>query len=130
MFDDHIWVEIPLANADRLLCGCIYRSPTKEKGAAERSTNQVCNIISEAINKHYSHLLICGDFNYPDIEWENESVGENSEHLAFFVSRIQENFLPQHISEPTRYRFGEEPSLLDLVLTNEECMVLNLEYQS
>ena len=41
VFDDHIWVEIPLANADRLLCGCIYRSSTKEKGAAERSTNQV-----------------------------------------------------------------------------------------
>ena len=36
----------------------------------------------------------------------------------------------QHISEPARYRFGEEPSLLDLVLTNEEGMVLNLEYQS
>ena len=36
----------------------------------------------------------------------------------------------KHISEPTRYRFGEEPSLLDLVLTNEEGMVLILEYQS
>ena len=63
-------------------------------------------------------------------DWENESLGENSEHLAFFVSRIQESFPHQHISEPTRYRFGEEPNLLDLVLTNEEGMVRNLEYQS
>ena len=39
-------------NADRLLCGCIYRSPTKEKEAAEKSTNQDRNIISEAVNKH------------------------------------------------------------------------------
>ena len=41
VFDDHIWVEIPLANADRLVCGCIYRSPRKEKEAAKKSTNQV-----------------------------------------------------------------------------------------
>ena len=74
--------------------------------------------------------MICGDFNYPEIDWENESVGENSEHLAFFVARIQESFLHQHISEPTRYKFGEEPSLLDLVLTNEDGMDLNLKYQS
>ena len=35
----------------------------------------------------------------------------------------------QHVSEPTRFRIGEEPSLLDLVLTNEEGMIQNLEYQ-
>ena len=74
--------------------------------------------------------MICRDFNYPEIDWEDESVGENSEPLAFFVSKIQASFLHQHISELTRYRFGEEPSLLDLVLTNEEGMVRNLEYQS
>ena len=28
--DDHVWVEISLRCKDRLLCGCIYRSPTKK----------------------------------------------------------------------------------------------------
>ena len=111
-------MEIPLANADRLLCVCIYRSPTKEKEAVEKWTNQVGNISSEAENKHYSHIYN-GDFNYPVIDRENESVGESSEHLAFFVSRIHESFLHQHICEHTRYRFGEEPSLVNY-----------LEYQS
>ena len=92
ILDDYIWEEIPLANPDRLLCGCIYRNPRKEKEAAEKSTNQVCNIISEAVNKHYNHLLICRYFNYPEIDWENESVGENSEHFVFLSEDTRKVF--------------------------------------
>ncbi len=32
-------------------------------------------------------------------------------------------FLYQHITEYTRYREGQNPSLLDLILTNAEGMV-------
>ena len=73
-FKDHLWVEILLTGNDSLLCGCIYRSPTKEKEATTKSTIQVCDIISKAVERHNTHLLICGDFNYPEIDWENESL--------------------------------------------------------
>ena len=119
VFADHLRVEIPLAKEDSLLCGCVYRSPTKEKEATIKSTTQVCDLISEATGKNHSHLLICGDFNYPEIDWENESVGENSDHLASFMTKIQDCLLHQHITESTRFRFGEEPSLLDLILTTK-----------
>ena len=33
------------------------------------------------------------------------------------------------MAEPTRYRQGEEPSVLDLVFSNEEGMVHNWVYQ-
>ena len=46
-----------------------------------------------------------------------------------FVNTTQGCFLYQHIAEPTRYRQGEEPSVLDLVFSNEEGMVHNLAYQ-
>lgn len=36
--------------------------------------------------------------------------------------------LYQHITEPTRYRLGTEPHILDLVLMNEEQMVDNVTY--
>ena len=68
--------------------------------------------------------MICGDFNYPEIDWQNESSNENSGHCSSFLNTIQDCFLHQHVTEPTRY--GEEPSLLDLVLSNEEAMVYNL----
>ena len=28
-FDGHVWIELQLKNNDKLLCGCIYRSPKK-----------------------------------------------------------------------------------------------------
>lgn len=34
----------------------------------------------------------------------------------------------QHITKPTRFREGNESSILDLILTNEETMVDEIEY--
>ena len=97
VFDDHVWIEISLRNGDNLLCGCIYRSPTKEKTATIESTAKVCEVISEAIQKNSSHLLICGDFNYPSIDWEHEYVEESSNIIPFLYT-IQACFLHQHCS--------------------------------
>ena len=30
-FKESVWVKIPLVNHDRLLCGCIYKSPSLEE---------------------------------------------------------------------------------------------------
>ena len=46
-----------------------------------------------------------------------------------FMETIKDLFLKQHVTEPTRYRNGEEPSLLDLIMTNEDGMIQNLSYQ-
>ena len=93
------------------------------------STNQVCDILAKASERNDAYLLICGDFNYREIDWKNESSNENSEHCSSFLNTIQDCFLHQHVAEPTRYRRGEEPSLLDLVLSNEEGMVYNLAHK-
>ena len=60
---------------------------------------------------------------------ENESSNENSERCPSFLNTIQDCFLHQHVIEPTRYTHGEELSLLDLVLSNEEGMVYNLAHE-
>ena len=127
-FKDLLWVEIHLSRNDSILCGCIYRSSTKEKEALE-STNQVCDILAKASERNDVYLLICGDFNYREIDWENESSNENSEHCSSFLNTIQDCFLHQHVTEPTRCRHGEESSLLDLVLSNEEGRVYNLAHE-
>ena len=118
-FKDHLWVEIHLSRNDSILCGCIYRSPTKEKEASLESTNEVYDILAKASERNDVYLLICGDFNYQEVDWENESSKEKSEHCSSFLNTIQDCFLHQHVNEPTRYRHGEDPSLLDLVLSND-----------
>ena len=125
-YKDHVWTEIRLRNNDVLLCGCIYRSPTKDKDAEKETTQAICEIISEAVQRNHSRLLICGDFNYPTIDWECEH--STNENAKTFLEGIQGNHLYQHVCTPTRHREGREPSLLDLIITNEEGMVNNLEH--
>ncbi|MEW8547739.1 MAG: hypothetical protein AB2693_29880, partial [Candidatus Thiodiazotropha sp.] len=43
---------------------------------------------------------------------------------------IRDCFLFQHVKQPARFRTGQEPSILDLVFTNEENMIDNIEYFS
>ena len=73
--------------------------------------------------------MICSDFNYCEIDWENESSDEKDKHLSTFINAVQDCFLHQHVTGHTRFRPGEEPSLLDLIFTNEEGLIYNLEYQ-
>ena len=125
---DQIWIEISFIGKDTLLVGCIYRSPTNDKTLTAESTMRVSEAIKQAMDRKNSHILIGGDFNYKEIDWENEFVEECNIHLTPFINTIQDHFLTQHVTESTRYRQGEQPNLLDLILTNEEGMVQNLTY--
>ncbi|CAC5386629.1 unnamed protein product [Mytilus coruscus] len=56
------------------------------------------------------------------------SLADVSDYNMF--GNLQENFLFQHVTRPTRWRGTNTPHTLDLILTNEENMISNLEYQS
>ena len=129
-YEDQIWVEISLRNKDSLLCGCMYRSPTRDKEQTVQNTASICKSIFEVVGRKNSHLLICGDFNYPDIEWNSEYVSSESNDILPFLDAIQDCHLHQHIFKPTRYRDGNEPSLLDLIFTNEEGMLQTLQHNA
>ena len=45
-----------------------------------------------------------------------------------FLDAVRDAYLTQHIDEPTRYRHGQTPHILDLLLTNENNTVSNIEY--
>ena len=87
----------------------------------KKSTAKVCDIIREVMQRKPSHVIICGDFNYPSIDWENEYVHETK--VRPFLETVQEVYLHQHIAQPTRYRVGQEPSRLDLIMSGEEGLV-------
>ena len=49
-------------------------------------------------------------------------------HPAFkFIECLRDNFLFQHVHSNTRHRFGQEPSCLDLVLSDKEELIENLK---
>ena len=73
-YEDHLWVEVKLRYHDSLLCGCIYRTPNKENSKVTETTKKVCDIITEAVGRNNTHVVICGDFNYSEIDWDCEYV--------------------------------------------------------
>ena len=78
-----------------------------------------------------SHKLIVGDFNYKQIDWDTWFTPKNeNSNEQMFIDCIQDMYWYQHTLTPTRYREGEEPSILDLVFTNEEAMIQQISHQS
>ena len=74
-------------------------------------------------------MVIAGDFNLPKINWQVGLSSAPPSHCSHgFVDLLNDSFLYQHVDRPTRFRLGETPHTLDLVLSSEEAMVKNLEY--
>lgn len=128
-FEENLFVQIRLNNNDKLLIGIIYRSPSER---SIEHNSKLRELLVEASNKGFTHILIMGDFNYPDIDWVNyNSRGDKTDSPEYkFVDTVQDCFLFQHINKPTRWKGTQTPNILDLILTNEEQMVNNIEYSS
>ena len=78
-----------------------------------------------------SHILLMGDFNFPEIDWINNIVSgsEESEPQKFF-DMIQDEFYVQHVEKPTRRRGFQKPSLIDLIFSRDENMVDDITHQA
>ena len=123
-FESCVWNIITLNKKDKLLVGCIYKSTS----STEYNTNLLIEMLKKAVEKHgISHLLIFGDFNFPEIDWINYLIkGSDISLPAIFFDITQDLFLKQHVDFNTRFREGNESSMLDLIFTNEDYMIENL----
>ena len=100
--EESVWCEMKLGNNDKLLIGCIYRSPNS---TLENNPRLNKMIIDAARLKTFTHVLIGGDFNYPGINWQNETTARSDVHPeTLFLESIQEAFLYEHVKYPTHYR--------------------------
>ena len=62
-----------------------------------------------------------GDFNYRGIDWSlNTTTGGSDSNEQSFLDTVNDQFMHQHVNEPTRCRPGQRPSLLDLILTSSD----------
>ncbi|GAA52034.1 hypothetical protein CLF_107249 [Clonorchis sinensis] len=110
-FCDALWLQVPLRGSDSLLLGVVYRSPSsppEDDHFLIRTLGQLSS------SYHFTHLLLVGDFNAPKAPgWSSTALTEV----------VQQSAWTQHVVAPTRYRAGQQPSLLDLVITNERHFV-------
>ena len=120
-----VWCEIPLIGSDKFLIGGIYRSPNS---TAENNT-ALNELLIDITNKR-THVLLMGDFNLPEINWEELSAPGKENRATTFLNTIRDTFLFQHVRKPTHYRGDQQPTLIDLIFTNEEGMIKNLLHNS
>ena len=127
-FEENIFARIKLNKNGNLMVGLIYRSDS----GSDSNNRKLRTLISEATNLGQSHVLLFGDFNYPDIDWINWSTkGDNTESGEYLLlENLRDSFLYQHVDRPTRWRGTDTPNLLDLTITLEDGMIGEIQYDS
>ena len=126
--EEGCWCGVSLNEEDRLLIGCVYRSPNSPESNNTSLLESIKKICEEV---KFTHLLLCGDFNIPEIDRKEEVSLTNSKHLAFrFMECIRDCFLYQHVQNPTHSRKNQTENILDLIFTNEDGMIEDIKYEA
>ena len=123
-----LFISIKLHKSkDSFLVGTMYRSPNS---TSDNNDNLLKIIKSLGPVSKYSHILLLGDYNFKNIDWESGLVSGNCDDEEKFLEATQDAYLYQHVRQPTRARGRDVPSLIDLIFTNEENMISNVEHLS
>ena len=108
-----VWVDVSIKEkiTDKVTVELVYRSPN--------NTEANDDLLYKGLNNSAkNNVLIMGDFNYPDIDWDTNT---SSRHGKRFLDTINDNFLIQNVNIPTR---GD--NILDLILTSDRGMIDNV----
>ena len=103
---ENLWQKLTI-NSKSILAGCVYRSPDTEQ--REANSAELITLLDSLEFSKYDNVIITGDYNYPKIDWENTINSTGIENR--FVECLQENFLQQHVTKPTRNVFGQKSNL-------------------
>ena len=112
--NEAIWGKL-VTGLTTVAIGVVYRCPNITK----QNNETIHNDISE-VSK--GDCIIMGGFNLGNIKWDTQqSTGVEDQK---FVCLVQDNFLTQHVLEPTR-----AARVLDIVLSSQKEFVDNVEIQ-
>ena len=106
------WLELEVSG-NKMILGTIYI-----KGHSGAFNNKLVNQVIHKASLLYEKVLICGDLNYPGINWKTFEVDSGPfSSPAQFLHCINDNYLQQHVTKITRVRGKHKPSLIDLIIT-------------
>ena len=113
-FKESMWLTLEIHKV-KIMFGVVYR-----KGSSNAQNNTLMREIIKQVSNRYENVLMCGDFNHPEIDWPSNSVkgGPYSPQMRFFDC-LNDNYLKQHVLSPTRARGSDKPSLIDLIVTED-----------
>lgn len=78
---DMLWLTMNLNRNDKLLIGCVYRSPNN----TERENEEMMAELVRAAQSQCSHILITGDLNYSNTDWEAFSAPHDTDYRQYRI---------------------------------------------
>lgn len=109
--NESVWCKILDCDRKETLVGVVYRSPNCDAVETESIISMLKSLTSQSV-------VVMGDFNFPNIDWENLKADKNGE---LFLDMVMDNFWFQHVAAPTRAN-----NILDLVISSDVGMVDNV----
>ena len=124
-FQDSVWCKIDLEDHP-VIVGVCYRSTSSTK----ENNDSLLQVLDKAVSQNVqSRLLIFGDFNYPEIDYDKFAVEGSTDSDAYrFFNKTNDLFLYQNVNHWTRCRSGQQSSILDYVFTDEDNLVEDIVY--
>jgi endonuclease/exonuclease/phosphatase family metal-dependent hydrolase len=114
---ESLWVKVQTPEGD--ICVCSYYRPNKHNQTSLIGLNK---LLTHFNNKHSLPLILCGDFNTPDIKWTSSN---NVSYVSqYFLDILYEHSLVNHQTSST---FPKSNACLDLVLSNSPGLVAKTE---
>lgn len=126
-FSECLAIEIKLDRKESIYLYSMYRSPN----SGEQNNRNLNDLIKNIVGENQGNILIVGDFNYPEIDWQSNLSSSNPNGDAqMFAYAVRDAFLYQEVDRPTRQRGENRPTLLDLILTNDTNLIEDIIYDS
>ena len=108
-FKESLWCSVPVDRNNFILVGVIYHSPS----SSTANDIHLMNLNTEATCNCKPHLLIMGDFNFPDITWEDWSSAGGMCKVTFSYP----HFMTTSFSNTQSFQLGIERIRIHLCLT-------------
>ena len=112
-----LWAKVHFEKSKSLILGSFYRPPGSKIKKMEEFSRSL-DLLPKNSNQT---IILGGDFNLPDIDWENSLVlpsATNKGQCEHLLSSLDDHALTQVQKEPTR-----DKNILDLCITNKPGLI-------
>lgn len=118
-----LWLDIKIGYCNFLICG-LYRGQDSTLEQDNRLLEQL------SLASENNTVAIMGDFNYGGVRWPLKDCSYVTPSEDNFIQWYESSNLHQIIDKHTRFRQGNQPSFLDLLFTNDDSLISNVEHHA
>ena len=118
------WIQVQFKNQQKLLISKFYRPPSNDNECLKLCDASLLDINIHTTNNPNHTIIISGDLNFLDINWEHNCVSASSNETKLHdivLSIPADHNLNQVVTEPMR-----EDSILDLMVMNNPSIIKSM----